>query len=140
MTLQVGVKVLLRNPEGKILLLKRCEEKYGKTNGAWDIVGGRIDPGFTLLDNLKREVTEETNLSITSEPRLIAAQDIIPNDERHIVRLTYVAETVGEPELDTTENTEYKWLTFSELVQHTDLDIYVSTLVKDGLIQENSWD
>src|SRR4051812_28259268 len=111
MTLQVGVKVFLRNPEGKILLLKRAEEKYGKTNGSWDIVGGRIDPGSSLIENLKREVLEETKLQLISEPKLIAAQDIMPNDDRHIVRLTYVANTVGDPELDLAENTEYKWVT-----------------------------
>ena len=88
MNLQVGVKVFLKNEKGKILLLKRLEEKYGKTSGSWDIVGGRIEPGTSLIENLKREVEEETRLTITSTPYLIGAQDIITNDERHIVRLS----------------------------------------------------
>lgn len=140
MTLQVGVKVFLRNPDGKILLLKRAEEKYGKTKGSWDIVGGRIDPGTSLIENLKREVLEETNLRLTSEPKLIAAQDIIPSDERHIVRLTYIADTVGEPQLDLTENTEYKWVTLQELAEGSDIDVYALALVKEGVVKESSWD
>jgi 8-oxo-dGTP pyrophosphatase MutT (NUDIX family) len=139
MNLQVGVKVLLKNSEGKILLLKRSEEKYGKTNGSWDIVGGRIDPGTPLLDNLKREVEEETKLSLTSTSKLIAAQDIIPNEERHIVRLTYVAHTEGEPELDGREHGEYKWVTFEQLAEEKDLDVYVVSLLKEGLLSESSW-
>jgi ADP-ribose pyrophosphatase YjhB (NUDIX family) len=138
-TLQVGVKVLLKNAEGKILLIKRSEEKYGKVQGSWDIVGGRIDAGSPLLDNLKREVQEETQLELTSVPRLIAAQDIIPNPERHIVRLTYTAHTTGEPVLDTTENTEAHWLTFSELLEQADLDTYVKQLLESGVLNENSW-
>ncbi|MDB4991805.1 MAG: hypothetical protein JWL75_50 [Parcubacteria group bacterium] len=133
MNLQVGVKVFLRNEENKILLLKRSLEKYGKTQGSWDIVGGRIDPGSPLMENLQREVREETGLEITSIPILIAAQDIIPNAERHVVRLTYTAHTQGEPALDLSENTEYKWVTLKELQEETDLDVYAKGVADQGL-------
>lgn len=53
MELQVGVKVLLKNPEGKYLLVKRSNKKYPEVGATWDIVGGRIDPGLPLLENLK---------------------------------------------------------------------------------------
>ncbi len=135
MLLQVGVKVFLRNEEGKYLLLKRSAEKYGKTNGSWDIVGGRIDPGSKLLDNLRREVQEETQLEILSDPILIFAQDIIPNEEKHVVRLSYVAETTGEPILDTTENTDYKWMTLEEMKDEKDLDKYVAEILEKGLVK-----
>ena len=56
MELQVGVKVLLKNPEGKYLLLQRNIEKYPemKNRSHWDIVGGRINLGTELIANLKR--------------------------------------------------------------------------------------
>jgi 8-oxo-dGTP pyrophosphatase MutT (NUDIX family) len=140
MDLQVGVKVLLRNEEGKVLLLKRAEEKYGKLQGMWDIVGGRIDPGTSLIENLEREVREETGLAITSNPRLIAAQDIIiPGKERHVVRLTYTAHTDGEPVLDTSENGSYRWHSFEELRAAPDLDRYVRELLDSGLLSPDSW-
>jgi len=136
--LQVGVKVLLKDSEGKILILKRSEEKYGKTNGSWDIPGGRIDPGSELIVNLKREIEEETKLKIVSEPRLIAAQDIMP-PERHIVRLTYTAHTEGEPVLDLSESTDYRWVTFDELTSEDDLDAYVRRLIMSGILTSESW-
>lgn len=135
MILQVGVKAFLKNKDGKYLLLKRNMEKYITSKGVWDIVGGRIDPGTFLLDNLNREIMEETQLKITSEPKLIYAQDIIPNSERHIVRLTYLANTEGEPILDTSENIEYKWLTIEELKNQDDLDIYVKEILDKGFIK-----
>jgi len=52
MELQVGVKALLRNKEGKYLLIRRSSEKYPEVGAKWDIVGGRINPGETLLENL----------------------------------------------------------------------------------------
>ncbi len=132
--LQVGVKAFLKNKEGKYLLVHRTPEKYKNTKGTWDIVGGRINPGQTLLENLKREVREETQLEITSEPKLILAQDIIRLPERHVVRLTYVASTIGEPVLDVSENNDFKWLTIDEIRTNEDLDIYVKEVLDKGLI------
>ena len=133
--LQVGVKIFLRNEDGKYLLVKRSPEKYKNVRGTWDIVGGRIDPGSRLIDNLKREVKEETRLEITSEPILFYAQDIIPNPEKHVVRLTYLGSTTGEPVLDTSENIAYKWLTANELSEQEDLDIYVLEILQIGLLK-----
>lgn len=78
MELQVGVKIILQNNEEKFLLLQRNLEKYPgiKQNDSLDIVGGRIQAGISLLENLKRDVFEETKLNLVGEPKLIAAQDI----------------------------------------------------------------
>jgi ADP-ribose pyrophosphatase YjhB (NUDIX family) len=130
----VGVKVLLKNREGKYLLVHRSAEKYPGTRGTWDIVGGRINPGQTLMENLRREVREETGLEIIGEPRLIAAQDILRVAGRHVIRLTYVAGTDGEPKLDTKENDDHHWLTLDELRRHDDVDIYFKELLENGAI------
>lgn len=132
--LQVGVKIFLKNKDGKYLIVKRNPEKYKKVSGEWDIVGGRINAGSKLIDNLKREVFEETKLEILSDPKLIFAQDIIPNEEKHVVRLSYVGNTDGEPVLDTEENTEYKWLTLEEMRNHENLDVYVKQILDNNLI------
>ena len=128
--LQVGVKILLKNREGKYLLLRRSLEKYPDVKGRWDIVGGRIDPGSTLIENLKREIKEETALALVGEPTLIAAQDILRNPERHVVRLTYVGEATGKVLLDTSENDEHQWLTRKELEVWDDVDMYFKELLK----------
>ncbi|MFH0891083.1 MAG: NUDIX domain-containing protein [Candidatus Liptonbacteria bacterium] len=118
--LQVGVKVLLKNKEGKYLLLRRSPEKYPDVKDPWDIVGGRINIGTPLLENLKREIKEETQLDLIAEPRLVAAQDILrpgkPGQSagRHVVRLTYVAEIEGKPVLDE-DHTDYGWFTIEEM-------------------------
>ncbi|MDO8482813.1 MAG: NUDIX domain-containing protein [bacterium] len=135
MILQVGVKVFLKNKEGKYLLIKRSPVKYPDVKDPWDIVGGRINAGSSLLENLKREVQEETGLEITSEPVLVAAQDIIPNPEKHVVRLTYVADTEGDPVLDTGENIEYRWLSVKEIRQQRNLDKYAKEVLTRNLIK-----
>jgi ADP-ribose pyrophosphatase YjhB (NUDIX family) len=133
MILQVGVKVLLKNPEGKILLLKRDTNKYKNLRGTWDIIGGRITPGTALLENLRREILEEVGLELQDEPHLVGAQDIMTLDERHIVRLTYTATTNGEPILGE-EHTDFGWFTLEEMKKHEDFDIYCKMLIDEGKI------
>ena len=134
MELQVGVKVLLKNGEGKYLLLKRSPVKYPGTKGSWDIVGGRIDPGTTLFENLKREIKEEIGLDFNAEPKLIAAQDILRLPGKHVVRLTYVGDLEGEPILDGEEHSEFRWFTLDELKNFEDLDMYTKELLGKGLL------
>ena len=129
--LQVGVKIFLKNKENKFLLVKRNKDKYKNVQGDWDIVGGRINAGERLMDNLRREVYEETKLNILDNPLLICAQDIIPNEEKHVVRLSYIGKTEGEPILDLSENIDYKWLSLDEINKIDDLDIYVKEIIQN---------
>jgi ADP-ribose pyrophosphatase YjhB (NUDIX family) len=134
MILQVGVKIFLQNTEGKYLLLHRSPIKYKDIKGTWDIAGGRINPGSPLIENLRREVKEETSLEIISEPVLICAQDILRGEEKHVVRLSYLGKTKGEPVLDLNENTEYRWASPEELRNWDDLDVYAKEIVDKGLL------
>ena len=128
-TLQVGVKALLLNKEGKYLILHRNIDVYPEVNNPWDIVGGRIDTGTSLLDNLKREIFEETKLELLDTPKLIAAQDILKED-KHVVRLTYIANIEGEPVLET-EHDAFKWLSLEELKVLPGLDSYVKKVINE---------
>lgn len=52
----LGVKALIRNGEGKVLLLER-ENRAKQTY--WDLPGGRMHRGESELETLRREVAEE---------------------------------------------------------------------------------
>ena len=134
--LQVGVKALLQNERGEYLLLRRSLIKYPEVKGRWDIVGGRIKAGKTLLENLQREIEEETGLIFRGVPKLIAAQDILRNHERHVVRLTYLGQVTGVVNLDVTENDDYKWYEWKELNEIEDIDIYFKQLLDDKSLWE----
>ena len=131
--LQVGVKVLLKNSQEKFLLLHRSPVKYPEVKEPWDIVGGRIQPGMSLLENLAREVLEETGLVMMAEPKLLTAQDILRIPGRHVVRLTYIGKIQGEPILDG-DHTEFGWFTIDEIKKLDNLDIYFKELLDKDLI------
>ncbi len=130
--LQVGVKIAVRNGDGKYLLVRRSAKKYPEVGPRWDIVGGRINPGTPLMENLRREVMEETGLEI-SDAVLVAAQDILRIEGRHVVRLTYTGRAGGTPKL-TEEHTEYGWFTVEEMKSMQNIDIYFMELLEKGLL------
>ena len=133
MELQVGVKVLLKNKEGKYLLLRRSAKKYPEAGEQWDMVGGRINPGTTLMENLAREVQEEAGLTLTGDPHLVAAQDILRVPGRHVVRLTYVGTVDGTPKLGD-EHDDYRWFDLAEIGTAPRSDPYLKELLDKNII------
>ncbi len=132
MNLQVGIKAFLKNKEGKYLLVRRNPEKYKDVGAKWDIIGGRINPGQGLLENLTREIYEETKLALEGGPQLLCAQDILKADF-HVVRLTYLGDTTGEPTLSE-EHTDYGWYTVEEMKNLENLDSYTRKVIEAGLV------
>jgi 8-oxo-dGTP diphosphatase len=116
MKLQVGVKVLIENKEGKFLLLERAGKMPSDGGYYWDIPGGRINEGEPLMTALRREVTEETGLTLAGEPILFMAQDIfVDKADLHVVRLTYQGFGSGDTTLSD-EHQSYRWVTHEELL------------------------
>lgn len=60
---QVGIKALITNTEGEILVLDSGDWHLKNQKRHWDIPGGRIQEGHSILDTLKREVEEETGIN-----------------------------------------------------------------------------
>ncbi len=53
--------------DGKVLLLQESTDyEEGSNAGRWDVPGGRVKIGEHFSDSLKREVMEETGLTITN--------------------------------------------------------------------------
>ena len=118
--LQVAVKAFIINEEGNILLLEKNKENRPEYPSKWDIPGGRIDVGVSLLDSLKREIKEETGQEIIGIPRLIFAQDIL-RETFHIVRLSYVIQTKGEFMLSE-EHVSARWFSYDDLSNEGSVD------------------
>jgi len=66
----LGIKVLVINPDGRILLLHvNLKELSGyKGSAYWDIPGGRIHRGDSINETLERELLEETGLELGKRP------------------------------------------------------------------------
>lgn len=126
MDLQVGVKLIIHDPNGNLLLLRRTRAIQSGEN-IWDIPGGRIQPGEPLMDALRREVIEETGIELADEPQLIAAQDIFVGD-RHIVRLTYRVTIANTTVKLSDEHSAAAWVATSDVARYQ-IDPYIQELL-----------
>jgi len=90
--LQVGVKVILTTHDKHMFLgITRNESKKLLIDESYDIPGGRLDIGESPLEGLRRELLEEIGYTLINAPILLDAQNIINNEEKQIIRLTYIS-------------------------------------------------
>ena len=85
----------------------------------WRVPGGKVDGTETLIETVKREMKEETNLDIENPIFLGYGQDDDYNhhNEKKIPRLImfFHAKTNQEVTMDPEEAEEFKWVTMEEL-------------------------
>lgn len=65
---QVGVKALVRDKQGRVLLLREAHHP----DSYWDLPGGRMDEGEDFMQTLRRELDEEIGVQNFSSPKHVA--------------------------------------------------------------------
>ena len=125
-----GSSVLVTDAAGRLLLLKHTH------SGAWVLPGGKLDPGESLEDCARRELFEETGLSVTNLKRvqLLAGPELRFTDHKGVwdsVGMIYEAEGVtGDLRLPEGEITEARWFTLDELESVNLLGVYTGKAVR----------
>ena len=129
-TLQVGVKAVITDTQGRYLLFHRRHPRPGEQERLWEIPGGRVRSGETTIDALRRELQEEAGLDLKKIGTCLSIQDILRNPALHVVRLTFDVEIVGRLKSFTTndEHDEARWFHRTELKDLT-LDPYLRTVI-----------
>lgn len=87
---QVAVGAIIQR-DGELLMVKRAQEPAAEL---WSIPGGRVEAGELLADALRREVLEETGLSV--EVGELAGILEVPGTELHYVILDYFVTISGD--------------------------------------------
>lgn len=107
------------DPDNRILIQKRPEGKdYA---GFWEFPGGKLDPGETPTEALKRELMEE--LGITTIEKAFFPLSFITGDfpKGHVVNLLFgVRNWAGVPQ--TLENQELAWVKPARLLDYNLLE------------------
>jgi len=114
---------------GKVLVLREAATYIeGTKTGGWHCPGGRLNPGEPFLDGLRREVMEETGLSIaTHEPFYVGEWfPIIRGQQNQIVAVFFACTLALSPTPDgqklpeaqlSEEHDAYRWVTAAEAEQ-----------------------
>jgi 8-oxo-dGTP diphosphatase len=113
----IGIKGLIENKKGEILLLKADVTDHRKvTEPYWDIPGGRIEEGHSVVDTLKREIKEETGVAQVLSQEFFTAvvsNHEIPTDDKLLgltLMIYKVKITEGSEIKLSPEHTAYEWV------------------------------
>ena len=102
------VGALIFKPEGKLLLVKTHKWK-----GKYTIPGGHVELGETLVDALKREVTEETGLEVINH-EFLCYQEFIYDpsfwEQRHFIFFDFIVQENDQEVKLNDEAQEYLWV------------------------------
>ncbi len=107
----IGVAVIWNN-QGQILIDRRRPE--GVLGGLWEFPGGKIEPGETVEECIKREIQEELGITIEVGEHLITINHVYTHLEvtlnvHHCRHLTGVPQPI--------ECDEIRWITLDEIDQ-----------------------
>lgn len=109
---QLVVVVGLIERDNKILIVRRLDPKNAQWHHRWGFPGGKIELNETPADALKREIKEETDLTIGSE-RLLGVFTQHWNTPKGIqqtfILLYHCNALEGEVHLNYNENDAYAW-------------------------------
>ena len=115
----VGFGVMILK-DGKLLLGKRHEDPEKASSllngaGTWTMPGGKLDFGETFEEGAKREVLEETGITINKTDVICVNQDII--ETAHFITIGLFSDAfLGEPKvMEPDEITEWRWFDLNNL-------------------------
>jgi len=130
----IGVAVIVVK-ENKILLGKRLNS-HG--SGTWALPGGHLEYGESIEDCAKREVFEETGLTVSNIQKATFTNDIFTMEKKHYVTLFVTAQyNSGELQLKEPHKCEkWDWFSWGNLPQPRFLSM--QNLLKEGFVPPSS--
>lgn len=113
----VGAFAICRRDE-RILLVANERTIDGRAQRTWDLPGGRVEAGELLHEALRRELDEETGLSIAGVPEFAFVQEGERVQEGHRLyawrSFFFVTESVGDAVADN-EVLDVRWFAPDEV-------------------------
>lgn len=103
---------LIIRPDGQLLLGQRPEGKPWA--GWWELPGGKLEPGETVLQALARELQEEIGIEVTQAVPWVTYVHAYPNNT---VRLSFCHVTAWRGEPQGLENQRLAWVNPAEAAQ-----------------------
>ena len=116
--------MFITDPHGRALLIQR------RDNHRWEPPGGVLELGESIQDGLRREVQEETGLTV--EP--VTLTGVYKNMTRAIIALVFRCTITGGELATNAEAADFRWATPAE-VSELAAEVYAVRIL-DGLRHE----
>ncbi|OON77964.1 NUDIX hydrolase [Streptomyces tsukubensis] len=135
------VGALIRDARDRIFVQRRSAGRRLFPE-CWDVVGGAVEEGETLLDALARETAEETGWRLRRVLARVAHEEWTASGVRHI-ESDYVVEVDGDlssPALEQGKHTEFAWIAAGEIsLLDENAQRSGSTFIKDVVAAAHTW-
>ncbi len=112
----VAVVAVIRNEEGKYLVLRRSEREIAYP-GMYTFPGGKMEDNNTVEETLRQEVKEECGLTLEEGKILLKDKVFVRPDGQSAKVFSYlcVVKAGASVVIDQNDFTDYKWVTPEEL-------------------------
>jgi len=105
--------------DGRVLLIRRGSPPL---EGEWSIPGGTLECGETLIEGVRRELREETNLEVSVGELIEVFERIFPDGtgkpKYHFVILDYLCERIRGEARAGSDVTDVAWAEEKELKKY----------------------
>ena len=113
-TIEVVAAIIMY--DNKILCVQRGENKLNYISKKYEFPGGKIEPGESKEETIKREIQDELNLEIVVREEFLTVDHQYP--DFFLIMHSFICDC-KHPILFLSEHIDFKWLIKSEL-EHLD--------------------
>ena len=133
----VSVVAVIRNNEGKYLVLKRSDREIAYP-GMYTFPGGKVEDNETVEETLIKEIKEEANLDLKPGKILLKDKSFIRPDDQTVKVFSYLCEVENSDDIKISDDfTDYKWISFEDLKNIPHVGIEDELLQVDKLYKLN---
>lgn len=114
----VAVGAVVRDGQGRVLLVRHRPERKGFWRGKWICPGGGLKLGETIREGIEREVAEETGLEIRLATPLSPFERIVKSGQKtrlHVIYVDFAADLAGGDFRPGGDVGEAKWVAPGDL-------------------------
>lgn len=104
---------MVARPDGRVLIVREGSDyDEGTELGKWDVVGGRIESDESLFIGMKREIMEESGLSVSVGELLGVTENfpVIKGEKTHIIRVYYACTCENSDVTLSPDHDKYEWI------------------------------